>query len=298
MVDSNGGGSRVPRMVLGNSLRVARTKAGLSAETAAAELDMSVSKLYRIENGHTSTRLITVDAMCRLYEVDREMSEVLSGLAKETRSRGWWHAYGEVIPSWFEVYVDLEQSASVIRTFEPSLVPGLLQVREYATAVIHAGQPDLSGDEVEKRIDLRQNRQRLLTRSFPQPPRIVAVVAEAALLAEPQPTGVMRRQVWHLLEATQLPNVTVQVLPLASAPHRASVAGAFTLLDFAEANGSAPLSIAYSENLTGAVYLDKPSEIETYNDAFHGLADKALDQADTVELLSKILKELNDRESQ
>lgn len=296
MVD-NTPGSTVPRRSLGLSLRQARESAGVGLKAAAEHVDISESTLRRMENGTTSTRITSVMALCDLYGVNGQLREVLLGLARESKSRGWWHAYGEVIPGWFELYVGLEQTASSIRVFESALIPGLLQHADYARAVIQADRPELTSEEVLTRIELRQSRQRLLTRSFPQPPRMTVIITEAILLAELQPLEIMRRQIWHLLQATELANVAVRVLPAAAGPHRASVAGAFTLLNFADENGSTPPSIAYSENLTGAVYLDKPSEIDTYDAAWAAISAIALNQPDSIALLSEKLKELNDRES-
>jgi hypothetical protein len=225
------------------------------------------------------------------------MRDVFLGLARETKSRGWWHAYGDVVPAWFELYVGLEQAAATIRTYDPALVPGLLQSGEYMGAVIRADRPELSEDEVTTRISLKRSRQQLLTRSFPEPPRTEVIIGEAALMAEPEAEGAMRAQLWHLLKATELDNVSLRVLPIARGPHRASVAGAFTLLDFRQENGSTPPATVYAENLTGAIYLDKPSEISVYGKAWESIASKALDEGASIDLMSTLLKELNDRES-
>ncbi|MGA5303419.1 helix-turn-helix domain-containing protein [Nucisporomicrobium flavum] len=291
-----GSGSTVPRRTLGIGLRAAREKAGVKLKDAAALLGVSEQTIWRIEQGTTSTRPPYVQALCDAYGVSDDMRDVFVGLARETRSRGWWHAYGDVLPTWFEAYVGLEQAARRIRIFDPSMVPGLLQHREYTGAFVRIERPDLSEHEVEKIIELKQSRQQLLTRSFPAPPAVDVVISEAVLMAEPEPEGTMRRQVWHLLQATQLPNVSVRVLNLRVGPHRASVAGAFVMLDFPEHNGSAPPPTVYSENLTGALYLDKASEIEAYSGVWEALDGAALSEPDTAELLQKYLKELNDRE--
>lgn len=136
----------------------------------------------------------------------------------------------------------------------------------------------------------------MLTRAFPAHPDVEVIISEAVLLGEPTADGVMQTQVWHLLKATELPGVTIRVLPLRSAPHRSSTTGGWILMDFSSENGNTPPSTVYSEDLTGAIYLDKPSEIDVYEEVWQALDGQALDQAQTIELMSQRLKELTDRE--
>ena len=289
-------GSTVPRRTLGIGLRAAREKAGVKLKDAAALLGVSEQTIWRIEQGATSTRPPYVQALCDAYGVRDEMRELFVGLSRETRSRGWWHAYGDVLPTWFEAYVGLEQAAHRIRVFDPAMIPGLVQHREYTGAFIRVERPDLSEHEVEKSIELKQSRQQLLTRSFPAPPSLEVILSETVLMAEPRPEGTMRRQIWHLLQATELPNVSIRVLDRRVGPHRASVAGAFRMLDFPEHNGSAPPPTVYSENLTGALYLDKDTEIAAYSEAWAAISAAALPEPDSGEVLTNYLRELNDRE--
>jgi transcriptional regulator with XRE-family HTH domain len=290
-------GSTVPRRTLGLGLRQAREAAGVKLKDVAVALDVSTQTVWRLESGATSVRTADVMHLCTLYGVPEEMRDVFLGLARETKSKGWWHAYGDVVPAWFELYVGLEQAAATIRTYAPALVPGLLQSREYMGAAIRADRPELSDEDVSTRIRLKQSRQQLLTRSFPEPPRVEVVIVDAVLMAEPEPEGAMRTQVWHLLKATERDNISIRVLPTKRGPHRASVAGAFTLLDFLRENGNTPPATVYAENLTGAIYLDKPSEITVYGEVWESIASKALDERASVDFMSSALKELNDRES-
>lgn len=290
-------GSTIPRRTLGLGLKQAREAAGVRLKDAAAALDVSVQTVWRIENGTTSSRTADVLHLCTIYGVPDEMRDVFLGLARETKSKGWWHAYGDVVPAWFELYVGLEQAATTIRTYDPSLVPGILQSREYMGAAIRADRPELTDDEVNTRIRLKQNRQQLLTRSFPESPQVQAIIGEAALQAEPKPEGAMRSQIWHLLKATELDNVSIRILPTTRGPHRASVAGAFTVLDFHQENGNTPPSTVYAENLTGAIYLDKPSEINDYDEVWKSITANSLDEQASIAFMSSLLKELNDRES-
>jgi transcriptional regulator with XRE-family HTH domain len=289
-------GSTVPRRTLGRGLRDAREAKGILAKQAAEELDFSTQKLWRIESGQVPVTVSDVKAMCFLYGLDAKAAEAFVALSKETKSKGWWVPYGDTLPRWFEPYVGMEQSASRIRTYEWTLIPGLVQTREYMSYLFRTPGPDLADDDLEKRISLRLQRQALFTRAFPAPPTVEFLIGEAAVRVEPRESGVMRAQLWHLLKATELPQVSVRVLPISAGPHEASVAGAFSLLDFPTDNGERPEPpTVYSENLTGALYLDKPSEISQYEKAWDTLDAVALSDADSVDLLSSILKGWNDR---
>jgi transcriptional regulator with XRE-family HTH domain len=291
-------GSTVPRRTLGIVLRQARNRAGKDLAQAADAVGQSQQSVRRIEQGTVSTPTGKVANLCDLYGVPTPTREALIALAKETKSAAtrWWHSYGAVVPAWFEVYLALEQTAKGERCFDPLLVNGLCQDAEYMEAAIRAVEPELTVEDVAARAELRRSRQQLLTRSFPAPLRLDAIIAESVLLPE-LPEGVMRAQIWHLLKATELPHVQVRVLPLSAGLHRASVTGAFTLLDFpAEAGNTAP-STVYSESQTGAIYLDTPSEVETFEGVWAALEAAALDPAQSIELMSHRMKELNDRES-
>lgn len=235
-------------------------------------------------------------ALTVTYNLPAETRAVLEQLATETKSKGWWHSYGDVVPTWFELYVALEQTAHHIRTFEPWLVPGLLQDTTYMELALLAYNSSLTPEQVAALVEVRKSRQLQLTRAFPQPPRLDVIIAEPALLPQ-LPDGIMRAQLWRLLKATELPNVSLRVLPLSAGLHQASVAGAFVLLDFPFVNGTTPPSTVYIESQTGAIYLDKPRELETYDQAWSSINSQALDQDASVELISQKLKELNDRES-
>lgn len=286
--------STIPGRILGLALKSARLRAGLSAKVAAERTAQSVNSVWRIESGEVAAQPGKVMLLCEVYNLPEHTRDALVGLAKEGRSRGWWHSYGDMIPTWFEVYMTLERTASRIRVFEPMIIPGLLQHSDYMELVIRTDST-LRDDEVDARKELRKSRQQLLTRSVPEPPAVDVIISEAALLVEPNEIDAMRMQIYYLLQVDQLPSVTVRILPIQAGPHRAFVAGAWTLLDFPSENGSTPPpSTVYSENLTGALYLDKPSEVDTYNDIWASLIDSTLSHTQTVATLAQRLKELTD----
>ena len=125
-------GSTVPRRQVGRLMRQLREQAGMSLTVAAEELEFSRARMYRIEGGESPLRKIDVEAMCRMYDASDEITEVLIALSRESKAKGWWHAYGDVVPAWFELYVGMEQAARQLRQYAPSVIPGLLQTREYA----------------------------------------------------------------------------------------------------------------------------------------------------------------------
>ncbi|MDT5040625.1 MAG: hypothetical protein QOE51_1610 [Actinoplanes sp.] len=298
--DSNGSStSSIPRRTLGIALRRAReaTKPKITMELAARELEQSVLSVRRIEQGTVSTPKWKVEKLCTLYGVPEQTQHSLVALAAKTKAtQGWWHSYGDVVPGWFELFMALEMTASRMRHFEPLLVPGLLQVSLYMDHATRADRPELTDQEVAARIGVKRERQTVLTRTFPEPPTVEVILSEAVLLAEPPVEDAMRQQVWHLIKAaTELDHVTVRVLPLRVGPHRASVTGTFTLLDFPGDNGSAPPpSTVYAENLTGAIYLDNQEDIDAYEEVWDALDALALDQSLSIDYLSRRLKELTD----
>ncbi|MET8231762.1 helix-turn-helix transcriptional regulator [Micromonospora sp. NPDC005298] len=287
-------GSTVPRRQLGRLLRQYRNEAGVTLDAAAEALEYSRQKIWRIECGTGSVRVLDVTAMCELYGVPPEMTAAMRGLAAETKSKGWWHAYGDAVPSWFELYVGLESAASRLREYGETLIPGLLQHRDYAVALYRtAGR--LSEQDRARAVEVRLQRQASLRRRSPRPPHLEAVLSEAVLRRVVSSRSVMIGQLTHLLTVSELPNASVRVVPLAAGPHPGAVAGSFVILDFPSGDGgrTAPEpSVVYSESLTGALYLDKPDELRAYEDAWNGLARLALTEAESGDMIKTIIGEM------
>src|SRR5690349_19107521 len=158
-------GSTVPRRQLGRNLRDLRHRAKMTVKVAAGALEWSEPKLWRIETGQTSLRSLDVEAMCKIYAAPADLTEALMGLAKETKARGWWHAYGDVIPEGFDVYIGLEEAASQLAWYESELIPGLLQTEGYAHTVIRADNPGVDEEEISRRVHVRMARQPLIQRA-------------------------------------------------------------------------------------------------------------------------------------
>jgi transcriptional regulator with XRE-family HTH domain len=284
---SDWAGPTVRRMLVGARLRRLRTELGLTREEAAQAIRASEWKIHRLENGQVGFKDRDIIDLLARYEVTdpAEVADFLT-LAREANTPGWWQHYGDVLPSWFRTYVDLEQAAILIRTYEGQFVPGLLQTDDYMRAVVRGAHLEESGEEVGRRVRLRMARQILLTRQ--DPPRLWAVVDEAALRRPVGGSEVMRGQLERLIEATKLPNVTLQILPFASGAHPAMV-GSFSVLRFPDEELP---DIVYLEHLTSALYLNKPDEVDQYLHVMESICVRAAAPDQTVELLDQILAEL------
>lgn len=279
------GGPTALRMLLGAQLRRLRETSGITRTAAGDAIRASASKISRLELGRVGLKDRDVRDLLTLYGVtgEEQRSAVLE-LAREARTPGWWNQYCEVVPDWFELYVGLEEAAARIRTYEVQFVPGLLQTEEYARAVVLLGHPGASAVEIEQRVSLRIRRQQVLTR--PQPPKLWAVVDEAALRRPLGPPAAMRAQLEHLIEVTRLPNVALQVVPLNAGGH-AAAGGSFSILRFAEPDLP---DLVYLEQLTSALYLEKQRDIDHYTAVMDQLCTQASPVADMADILTEILR--------
>lgn len=288
---SDGGaaaGPTVRRMLLGAQLRRLREAKRVSREEAGWEIRASESKISRIELGRVGFKERDVADLLTLYGVvDEEQRVALLTLAREANTPGWWHTYGDLLPSWFQPYLGLEGAAALIRTYEVQFVPGLLQTHDYARAVVLLGHAGERTGEVERRVALRMARQELLTQLTP--PRLWAVVDEAALRRPIGGPQVMRSQLEYLTEVTKLPHVRIQVVPFDAGGH-AGVGGAFTMLRFGDPDLP---DVVYVEQLTSALYLDKRDDVDQYVAAMERLSVQANPPDDTPEILDRILRDLD-----
>jgi hypothetical protein len=286
-------GSTVPRRQLGRHLRDLRKGSRLTVRTAAAELEWSEAKIWRIETGRTAMRSLDVGAMCRIYAAPPDLTAALMGLAKETKARGWWHSYGDVIPDYFDVYVGLEEAASQLAGYQSELVPGLLQTEEYARTLIRADNPGVDDAEIERRVHVRMARQVLLTR-VAAPPVLDMVLNEAVLRRPVGGSQIMVRQLERLAEIGALPTVSVRVVPFSAGLHHGSLSGPFVILRFPCTGTGQQIepTTVYVESFTGDLYLDKPREIHRYTTAFTSLWESSLDEKASRELICQVAKEL------
>jgi transcriptional regulator with XRE-family HTH domain len=279
-------GPTVLRMMLGRQLQALREKAGLTYDQAAEAIYTSPWTIRRMERAEGGLKLHSVKGLLLAYGITdvRDIDGFLA-LARDANTPGWWHSYTDVLPGWFHTFVGLEEAATLIRGYEPHCVPGLLQTRDYARALIQAGFPDAPEPEIERRVALRLARQDLLTR--PRPPRLWVVIDETALRRPVGTPTVMRAQLGRLIDAAAQPTTTLQVLPFAAGPHPA-MHGLFYVFRFT--TGELP-DIVYGENMTSAFYLDKPADATAYLQALDRVCAQAAPARDTSAILEKIRKE-------
>jgi transcriptional regulator with XRE-family HTH domain len=283
-----GSGPTVLRILLGSQLRSLREAKGVTREDAGYAIRASGSKISRMELGRVSFKERDVEDLLVLYGVNEEEAEALVALAKQANSPGWWHKYGDVLPDWFQVYVGLEEAASLIRLYEVQFVPGLLQTAEYAEAVVRLGRPSAPSDVVGRKVSLRLARQQVLRKDGG--PRLWAVLDEAALRRPIGGEEVMRAQFMRLIEAAREPNITLQVVPFRSGGHAAE-AGAFTVMRFPEIDLP---DVVYIEHLTSALYLDKREDVEKYTEVMERLSVEGESPQRTIDILSGMLEEAID----
>jgi Domain of unknown function (DUF5753)/Helix-turn-helix domain len=278
----------VRRLQLGARLRQHRLTAGVTRDQAGWAIRGSESKISRMELGRVGFKERDVVDLLKLYGVDDEDERTrLLVLAHEANTPGWWQAYGDVLTTWFQNYLDLEQAAELIRTYEVQFVPGLLQTDAYARAVIMLGHGTAARAEIDRRADLRMARKQLLSRA--DPPRLWAVIDEAVLHRPIGGTDVLREQIEALLEASNLRNVRLQVMPFRSGGH-AATGGAFSILRFPDQELP---DIVYIEHLTSGLYLEKREDVDQYAAAMGRLFIEAEPPNRTPELLRQALRDLD-----
>jgi len=283
---SPGGGPTVPRRLLGAQLRRLREERKITLEDAGDVIRASGSKMSRLENGRVSFKDRDISDLLTFYGVtDEQQRAALRELARSAGAHGWWHDYSDVLPSWFEAYVGLEEAATNIRAYENQFVPGLLQTEDYARAVTLLGHAGASAAEIEQRVRLRMARQALLAE--PRPMHLWAVLDEAVLRRPAGRPGVMRRQLLQLLQAADRPNVTIQVIPFSAGAH-AAAGGPFSILRFAERDLP---DVVYLEQLTSALYLDKRETVDHYLAVMERLCLQAAPAVSTVRTVNAILRD-------
>jgi transcriptional regulator with XRE-family HTH domain len=285
--EAPGGGPTVLRILLGSQLRKLRESRGITREAAGYEIRASGSKISRMELGRVSFKERDVTDLLTMYGVsDSAERDALIGLARQANNPGWWQHFGDVLPTWFQAYLGLEAAASLIRTYEIQFVPGLLQTPDYARAVIMLGHAGASSEEINRRVDVRLQRQQILTRSGGT--QLWAVIDEAVLRRPIGGVDVMRAQIESLIEASKLPGVRLQIIPFLAGGH-AAAGGPFAILRFPEPELP---DVVYVEQLTSAIYLDKREDVDHYAMAMERVCIDAEPPNHTPEILGKLLNEV------
>jgi transcriptional regulator with XRE-family HTH domain len=286
--DNRSGGSAptVLRIVLGKRLRTLREQAGVSFEDAARAIEVTPLTVRRIEKAEVGLRIPYVRELLVTYGVPAQEIDDFLELAREANQPGWWYKYRDVLPEWFKAYVSLESEATVIRLYEPHYVPGLLQTHDYAAALLRVGFPNESKEDIDRRVSLRLKRQDLLAKS--DAPAVWAILDETVLRRPVGGTEVMRAQIDRMLQSLEQPKVRIQIMPLAVGAHP----GAFGPFHHFRFGFSELPDVVYSENLTGAVYVDRPEDVVSYLEVLDRMSVQAEPVARTRDILVELRKEL------
>lgn len=280
------GGPTVLRIVLGTHLRRLREANGITREAAGDAIRGSHAKISRLELGRVGYKERDVADLLTLYGVrDSTQRQEFLTLARHANTPGWWHKYSDVLPSWLETLLGLEEAASVIRAYEVQFVPALLQTADYARAVAQLAHPAASPEEIDRRVSLRMRRQELLRHE--EGPKLWTVIDEAALRRPLGSREVMRGQFDHLLRIAEHPRVTIQIAPFRMGG-LAAAGGPVTILRFGEPDLP---DIVYLEQLTSALYLDKRNEVETYTVVMDRLCAAAETHDSSVGFLRDVVKD-------
>ncbi|MGH3158752.1 MAG: helix-turn-helix domain-containing protein [Streptosporangiaceae bacterium] len=277
----------VRRRRLRYELRKLREDRGLTIDqvSEATGGDMASSTISRLETGDRGVRPIDLRFLLDIYEVKGQERDALLALCRQARERGWWHTYGDAVPNWFQVYVGLETEATSLHVYESELVHGLLQTPDYYRAFLREA-PTVSDEEAERKIAVRAARQERLTND--DPPEYWAVLNEATIRRPVGGHEVMRAQLRHIAEISELSHVTIQVLPFSAGAHPA-MDGGFRILGFPE---PADPDVVYQENQMGGIYHEKPAVVDRYTLTFNHLIAKALDPSDSRALILHSAAEL------
>ncbi|UBU11156.1 helix-turn-helix domain-containing protein [Nonomuraea gerenzanensis] len=281
-----GSGPTALRILLGSQLRKLREAKNVTREEAGHLIRGSESKISRMELGRVGFKERDVADLLTLYGVvDQQARSAVLDLVATANEPGWWHRFNDVLPTWFQAYVGLEEAAARIRTYEVQFVPGLLQTKEYARAVVTAGAAGIGAEEIARRVDLRLERQRMFDR--PDGPVFWAVIDEAALRRPIGGAEVMRAQIEHLVDLMRQPNITIQVMPFSFGGHSAE-GGAFSILRFPDTDLP---DVVYVEQLASALYLDKREDVDRYTEVMERLCAVSTTPDETIELLRAIAEE-------
>jgi transcriptional regulator with XRE-family HTH domain len=277
-----GRGSTIRSRRLGQRLRSLRERTGLTPEEAASRLGWSRPKLVRFETATQVPKAGDVTALCELYGAASDERALVTQLASEAGKRGWWTAYGDVFTG---SYVADEAEAAHIRTWQPLLIPGLLQTEQYAWAVIQAGRAD-SPDDAQRRVMARMARRTLLSR--PDAPQLDALIDEAALRRPVGGPDVMCEQLRELLRPR--PNVSIRIVPFRAGVHP-GLEGGFVLLDFPP-DTSFPTEV-YAESIAGDLYPESTDQIARISLAYERIGQAALTPDESATLIRQIIEELS-----
>ncbi|MEV5751270.1 helix-turn-helix transcriptional regulator [Actinoallomurus sp. NPDC052308] len=268
-------------------LRRLREQTGLTLDQAAERLGWSRATLGRMETAVRRIKPTELQRLLNVYNVDGRRRGDIAELARGARERGWWHRYTDTLPAAYATYIALEAEARSLRCYDALVVHGLLQTEDYAREVIRAGLMQLAPDsEVERRVEVRLNRQALLTERDP-PLELWCVIDENTLRRMIGGEGVMRAQYTRLVELAECPGITLQVLPHKVGAHP-GVEGTFAILEFPERYMP---DVGYIEALNGALYIEDGAQVHAYSLVFNHLVAEALGIGESAAFIRRLMEE-------
>jgi transcriptional regulator with XRE-family HTH domain len=250
---------------LAAELRSLRAASGLTREEVVERTGINSATMYRIEHARVRPQTRTLRTLLDLYGMERDQQADLVELLRDARERGWLHPYQSELPEQYMTFIGFEGEAESAWDYDSLFIPGLLQTEDYARAVITGVLPFASRDEVERRVEVRMERQQVLRGDSPL--QLWGIVDEAALRRQVGSPAIMRAQFRHLVEASELPNVTFQVIPFDAGAH-AGMPGSFIVLQFAD---EAIPDVIYIDSMAGDLFLEAESDVRRYKLVFEHL---------------------------
>lgn len=281
-------GPTVLRWYIALELGRLRQRAGLTYKQVSERLGCSLSHIGHLETGRNLPAQAELEVLLDFYQVGERIPSFVELRNAARGAKDWWEPFKGAAPAWFDLFLGLEGAATQIESYDSAVVPGLFQTPAYTEAVIRAGRPELADEEVARRVELRQARQEVLTRK-PEPPTVWSILDESVLYGTAGKPAMMREQLEHLVKLTELPNVTILVLPMSTRPHAGSN-GTFIILSFPDLM-SAP-AVVYTDGIVQGSYHQNSADVLAYRNALTRLHNLAGSPEESQERIRRRAEEL------